>query len=500
MKAFLLALAFQCPDGSPPPCASVRAPARGPALSVGVLYFDNQSRDSADAYLADGLTEQTIAQLGAVERLTVASRYAVRRFRGSAEQDPAAVGRALNVAYLVTGSVRRAGARLRIGVELVRAGTGVRVWGQQYDRTGSDILAIQDDIASSVATGIVGQLLPAERRAVAARATRSPEAYDHFLRGNFQLARRTAASVRLALRAYQAALAADPTYTDAMARIAYAYGLSLDAEFDIGLPRDTLVARGVQMAERALQGDSLSSEAWLARAYVRMAEYPRTWEGVRERFERALALNPRSAEAHHQFASFLMFMGDTARSAAENRRALELEPGRAITWFQLSNLAVVRREYAEAMRLTDSSLAADPGFAVTHTMRFAISLHLEDTASARQSTQALLGEPTFQPVGAYLGLFLDELSGRAAPARPFLDLVTNMNAGAPPWQVIFGTWTSAMLGHLGHRDLALTILEAIRPRAGRMHDQLRFPMFDLLRSEPRFQALWNETRVPGSLW
>ena len=117
MIALLLAAVVQCPDGTPPPC---RSAARGtPApTSVAVLYFDNRSRDSADAYLAEGLTEQTIAQLGEVQRLTVASRFAVRRFRGDAAPEPATVGRALNVTYLVTGSVQRAGNRLRVTAEM----------------------------------------------------------------------------------------------------------------------------------------------------------------------------------------------------------------------------------------------------------------------------------------------------------------------------------------------------------------------------------------------
>src|SRR5439155_1719886 len=114
-------------------------------------------------YLADGLTEELISRLGQVARLTVKSRNAVRRFRGRLADDPSAVGRALGVVHLVSGSVRHAGARLRVTVELVNAATGDRMWGQQYDRAEADLLGIQEDIAVTIATAIGGRLLPAER-------------------------------------------------------------------------------------------------------------------------------------------------------------------------------------------------------------------------------------------------------------------------------------------------------------------------------------------------
>jgi len=151
--------------------------AREPASNgVAVLYFDNLSRDTADAYLADGLTEELISRLGQVARLTVKSRNAVRRFRGRLADDPSAVGRALGVVHLVSGSVRHAGARLRVTVELVNAATGDRMWGQQYDRAEADLLGIQEDIAVTIATAIGGRLLPAERSSLTQRPTRDPGA------------------------------------------------------------------------------------------------------------------------------------------------------------------------------------------------------------------------------------------------------------------------------------------------------------------------------------
>src|SRR6185295_11831788 len=117
--------------------------------------------------------------------------------------------------------------------------------------------------------GIVGRLLPAEQGSIAARTTRNRDAYDHYLRGNYLLASRNPASMLRAVREYEAALAADSTFVDALARIAYSCALIVDNESDVGIPRDTLVRRGVATAEQAVRMDSASSEAWLALAYVR---------------------------------------------------------------------------------------------------------------------------------------------------------------------------------------------------------------------------------------
>ena len=119
--------ATQCPDGAPPPCRGATRPAAPALNSVAVLYFENATRDTNDAYLSDGITEEIISRLAGIERVTVRSRYLVRRYRGAALEDPAAVGRALNVTYLVSGSVRRAGGRLRVNAELIRAAGGAQV-------------------------------------------------------------------------------------------------------------------------------------------------------------------------------------------------------------------------------------------------------------------------------------------------------------------------------------------------------------------------------------
>src|SRR2546425_235948 len=321
-------LSAKCRGACPPRCGVAARPAAPASNSVGVLYFDNLSRDTADAYLADGLTDEIITRLGQVERLTVKSGSAVRRFRGVATDDPAGLGRALGVAHLVTGSVRRIGSGLRVTVELVRAATGVHVWGEQYDRGDADVLAVEEAVSRAVVTGITGRLLPGERATLASRPTTSTDAFDHFLRGNHYLAQR---ALTQATAQYETAVRLDPQFADALARSALGYALSLDWDLYPGVPPDSLLGRGEAAAARALQLNPRSSDAWMTRGYLLTFHNPLTYDGVAEALRQAIAIDPRNAEAYHFRGVILAELGEDSAAAEATHQALAIDPLRAIT-------------------------------------------------------------------------------------------------------------------------------------------------------------------------
>ena len=379
-------LAAQCPDGTPAPC---RGPERAPAAnSIAVLYFDNLSRDTADAYLAEGLTEELITRLGDIPRLTVKSRYAVRRYRAEKDVDPASLGRALSVTYLVTGSVQRAGSELRVRCELARATTGNRVWGQEYERGDGDILAITTDIARRVASGVAGQLLPGERTALTARPTDNRDAFEHLVHGNVLLAQRTPTSVQRAIGEYQAAARLDPRLVSAWARIGLGYAIWLDWGWsDDGLvPPDSFLTAGVAAASRALALDSLSSDAWLAWGYLQIFAHPRDLAGAEPAMRRAVALDPRNAEAWHQLGDLLTYLQRDSEVPELLRHALAIEPGRPISLVNLSGFEPPRHGLA----LLDSALAIDPGFYNAYLSRAGVKLALHDTAGALADARSYL--------------------------------------------------------------------------------------------------------------
>jgi TolB-like protein len=464
---------------------------------VAVLYFDNLSRDTSDAYVADGLTEELITRLGQIERLQVKSRTAVQRYRGRTLDDPAVLGRTLGVAHLVSGSVQRGGGRLRVTVELTRAASGVRVWGERYERSSDDLMVVEADIAQAIAEGVGGRLAPAERRSLVSRPTRNGAAYDYFLRGNQFLARRTPTDVRLAIEQYEDALRVDPTFTRALARIGYAYALFLDWGWEFpGLTRDSVLARGLAVDDRTLALDSSAADAWMTRGYLLSARYPRTFEGVNAAFDRAIALDPRNAEAHHQYAYLLLMSGANARARAEYERALALEPERPITLLSYAWERRLAGSNDEALALVDSAVAVEPAFSFAYARRSFYRL-ARDVPGARADAETAVGLTTGDPVEAEAALAAAEFTGGdTATARARLQALLR-SSGTLGYQAAY--FTATALAITGDRDGAIHVLEGVVPRGAVLWSMMRDPWFDAIRAEPRFQRLVEESRPPGAI-
>lgn len=325
----------QCPDGSPPPCS--RAAAR-PAIqptSLAVLYFENASRDTADTYLADGLTEEIISRLSEVGRLQVKSRYQVRRYRTEVTENAADIGRQLAVARIVTGSVRRAGHRLRVTAEMVRTATGDVVWSERYDRADSDVLSLQEDLASAVATAVTGRLLPAEREVLAAQPTRNPAAYDAYLLGRFYWNKRTAADLVTAAAHFERAIRADSNYAQAWSGLADAYVLFLPSEYDVpGINPDSILTLAEHAARRALALAPQLGEAYASLGEI--LEYRLRWVDARAAFERGVALSPLYPTAHLWYGYDLMVWNRWDDAVREMERAKQLDPVSVVTTVSLA--------------------------------------------------------------------------------------------------------------------------------------------------------------------
>ncbi len=487
------ALTGQCPDGSPPPCASRAAHTLAASpTSVAVLYFDNLSRDTSDAYIADGLTEELITRLGQIDRLQVKSRTAVQRYRGRPLDDPAALGRALGVAELVSGSVRRGNGRVRVTVEMTRASTGVHVWGDTYERPGDDLMAVETDIAQAIAAGVGGRLAPSEQRVLAARPTVNPEAYDHYLRGNYLIAQRTPANARRALAEYETAVQLDPRFAKAYARIGIVYSLFADWGWPWpGLPRDSILERGWSAVGTALRIDSLTSEAWTARGTLSQFRYPTDFDSSADAFRRAVALEPRSAEAWHHYGVFLSYARQDSAAVAAYRRSLALEPERVITLSDLGWALYLERHVEEATVLTDSALALDPQADYVHAIRAEIALARADTAHFRASVAAALRtrRPDYLLTTEHMVIALDVMNGDTTSARNRIAALISQFPDREHPTVAEGFAAALGLVFVGDREGALAMLERVRPSlslAAYMGD----PLFDPIRSDPRFARVF----------
>jgi len=486
--AAVLVAALQCPDGSPPPCGA--RPGRAAPTSVAVLAFENLSRDTADLYLADGITEELTNRLGGMERLRVSAKSVVRRAHQAAAGDVLAAGRALNVRYLVEGSLRRSGSRVRVSARLLRASDGTRVWGDDYDRTMDDLLAMQVDIAQEVARNVAGRLLPGEQRALARRPTASAAAYDHYLRGRYLLTRRTESSIRQAAAELDQALRLDPAFAAAEARRAQALVTAFGYGVELATP-DSFAAWTQHSVNRALQLDSMSSDAWLSLALVRLWFPPLSLVEARAAADRAVALEPRNADAHHTLGLALMSVPDLPAASDAFQRALALEAGRAISALDIAQIEYAERRYDAARRWVDSAIALEPQQARNFMLRSLMRARSGDTAGARTDAELAVQRAT----GTVRTL---SLAARVVAAAARGDSIAARRDAAGletgSWQT-FGRLLALVA--LGRHDEALALLER-GPLVAIDRLWLLFPEVDPIRHSARFGAAIQRWAPPGA--
>jgi TolB-like protein len=476
----------QCTDGTPPPCRD--APPGPSAMSVAVLAF--QTRDTSLAYRSEGLADDITAVLGHLPRIEVKSSAMVRRAQASARGDLGSVGRTLGVRWIVDGSVRPIGARMRITAQLVDTRTGALAWGDTYDRTDDELLVLPGVIATEVASRLGSGVTHADRSRITRLRTRSPEADEHFLRGNVFLAERSVAMLERAAQEYLEAVRIDPRFATALGRAAYARVLATFYSFVSPARTDSLMAAALALADSAVRLDSASSDAWMGRAaalaYWKVDSLPL----ARVAYGRSLALDPRSAEAHHQFAQLLNDLGDHDAAERELRTALAIEPGRIATLGDL--LFETRpRDLALGLRLADSVVALGPTEWVGRYLRAVTRLRTGDAPGALDEARLAIRLDSNLETSALLALALAR-SGDTAAARAFVQAWS----GAPV--PIYSIGFAPALVALGDTAAALAVLERMPPSPGRW-GRLHFPELDPLHGTPRYERLLAASRPPGAV-
>jgi TolB-like protein/Flp pilus assembly protein TadD len=285
--------------------------------SLAVLYFENLSGQKEDEYFRDGMTEDVITELFKVKDLKVFPRAAVLAFRDKPVTAPE-VGQQLSATYVLSGSLRRAGNRLRVTAQLVETATGHGVWAERFDRTLEDVFAVQDEIARSITQALRITLSPQEKRALAQKPTENAAAYDNFLRGRSYARRLTRTDLEFALQMYEQAIALDPGFALAYAEMAVAC-----AEYYwFHEPDEKWLERGHQACARALELDPQLGEAYAARATILESE-KKLDEAVRSA-RRALEMNPNSSIAYYALGRALFRLDRPEEAAEIADRAIEV--------------------------------------------------------------------------------------------------------------------------------------------------------------------------------
>jgi eukaryotic-like serine/threonine-protein kinase len=332
-----------------------RMPAAGANLSsIAVLPFADGSAATSDAHLGDGIAETLISALAKVPELEVAARTSAFSFRGRGE-DLAEIGRKLNVATVLEGSVQRVGDRIRVTSELVNVGTRRTMWSETFDRAAADIFAVQDDVAREVITALKGRLL-AERSAVrTSNATRDPEAYDLYLRGRFFWNRRNAADLTKSIGLFESAIARDSTFTLAWVGLADAWVTSAfwSGNAATALPRARVAA------ERAVALNPQLGEGLATLAYLLMVQ-DWNWSASDSVFRLAVERSPRYATGLKWYSDLLTVVERRDEALAFMNKARDLDPLSPIIYYNLGYAYEDAGRRDDALASFEKALEIDP--------------------------------------------------------------------------------------------------------------------------------------------
>jgi TolB-like protein/DNA-binding winged helix-turn-helix (wHTH) protein/Tfp pilus assembly protein PilF len=460
------------------------APSR---MTLAVLPFENLSGDPEQEYLSDGMTEEMIMQLARLNpaRLAVIARTSSMHFKGS-KKTIAQIGQELSADYLIQGSLRREGGRLRISAQLIQVANQTNVWAQNYERDIRDLLAVQDEVTRAIASEIRVQLTPA--RVAADGADSAPralaaEVHQQYLRGRYFWNKRTEAGFVKAIEHFQEAVRLDPDYAPAYAGLADAYAL-LGAMTNSTSPRMEAMPRARAFAEKALALDESLAEAHASLAFVQM-HFEHDWITAEKEFQRAITLNPSYVTSHHWYAYCLMAQTRVEEALREIRLAQELDPLSLIINTDVAELLYYARRYDEAIRQAQRTLDMDASFALAHRV---LGLAYEQLGKHKESLDELETQVRLSGRSDYALAELARgyaLMGKRAEAEKLLRELQALNPNNPGTAIGLAFVYAA----LGDKDQAFVWLEkSARERMGIILMKVQ-PYFDSLRSDPRFLAI-----------
>jgi len=333
-----------------------------PAKSIAVLPFDNLSEEKGNAYFAEGIQDEILTRLAKIADLKVISRTSTQKYK-SAPDNLRAIAQQLGVANVLEGSVQKSQDQVRVNVQLINAVTDAHLWAETYDRKLTDIFAVESEIAKTIADTLQAKLTGSEERAIAARPTENPEAYELYLKGRFFWSKRTAVDLRKSIDYFQQAIEKDPNYAQAYAALAQAW-ICLPG-YDGGAPKDCMPPAEAA-AKKALSLDEDSADALSTLASVK-AEYNYDFAGSLIDYERAIQLHPNDATAHFWFADDVLApLGQIERAIAETKRALALDPLLLVPNANLGGHYIRAGRLDEAIAQLRKTVEMDVNFYLAH--------------------------------------------------------------------------------------------------------------------------------------
>ena len=456
--------------------------------SIAVLPFKPLLAESRDESLEMGMADTLITRLSNIREISVRPISSVRKY-GALEQDALAAGREQRVDAVLDGQIQKAGEKVRVTVRLLRVADGVPIWANQFDEKMTDIFAVQDSISERVTAALAVRLTSEEQRGITKRHTADIEAYQLYLKGRYHLNRLTDDGFFKGRDYFQQAIDKDPNYALAYAGLADSYNMlgSFDA-----LASAEAYPKAREAAEKALRLDEGLAEAHAALAMVKLVfdwEFP---AAARE-FQRALEIDPNYSDAHKMDSYYLSAMGRFDEALREMKRAQELDPLSLEKIVGIGEILYFQRQYDQAIEQYRKALEMDPNSGFVH---WALGRPLtaqgkyDEAIVEFQKAIPLSGDSPDEPAElarAYA------LSGKRGQAQKILEELKRQSEH----KHVAPTVMAAIYGALGDKTQAFASLN----KAFNERDFLLVllnvePMFDPLRSDPRFVELSRRVGLP----
>jgi TolB-like protein/Flp pilus assembly protein TadD len=471
--------------GTPPTASSVVSGV--PRLAV--LPLANISPDTKDEYFADGLTDELISVLSKIEGLRVIARTSVVPYKSSSKS-VAQIGAELGVGSILEGSVRKAGDRLRITLQLVDASSQEHKWSERFDCQLSDIFAIQTEVAESTAKAIRIELSERSRAAIRRPPTESLGAYDLYLRALRYRDEITSEGFRETVALLEEAIREDPQFALGHALL----GNTFVAGAGDFLPHREGFSRARSCVMHALQIDPNLSDAHSALGNLMMQD-EHDWSRAEGEFVHSLALNPSNSRARVHYATLLRVLGRYEEAERQARTATEIDPNWWTPRWIIVDIALERGEMGVAEELVRQLLRPDPNPVLTHLEFGAKYAELGRTDEARRELE-LAGKPSAPLLriarAAVLSLLHDPTE-----ARTLLDEV----GSASDHEFISKDYVIGLYALVGERERALALLEStVKAAESGLWLRHRSFVFDSIRDDPRFEATLRSFHLPEQVF
>lgn len=465
-----------------------------PINSIAVLPFVNDSVDPATEYLSDGITESLINSLSQLPSVRVMARSTAFNYKGRAV-DPRQVGRELGVDVVLMGRITQREDALSIQADLVNVADGSQLWGEQYNRSLSDVLAIQQEISSEISERLRLKITGEEQRRVTRYSTAHTEAYQLYLKGRYHWNKRTDEGFRKAIEYFHQAIEKDPGYALAYVGLADSYLLS---EL---LPARERYPKAKAAAQKALEIDETLGEAHTSLAAIKNW-YDWDWPGAEIEFRRAVELSPNYPTARHWYGEFLANLGRFDESVAQYQRALEIDPLSLAISSDLGMVYYQARQYDRAIEHLKKVIEMDPNYVRTHfylAQVYEEKAMFEDALEEWERGNLLEGDsPSELATGKTAIRNAFRLSGARGYWRMRLDIVKE-EARRKKHIYFAGNATNLAQLHarVGELDRAFEWFEKVYEEREPSLLWLKVaPDCDNLRSDPRFTDLLRRVNFP----